>query len=182
MKTIITRLLILCAVTAVVFSPSAFAQRQLGKKKGPTSKLYIAENIGEARVKSGDRIYSVRQASAFDAPGTVIETSENSRTTFVYSNGVGMTVGSNTRVEINRFEQEAFSAKAAAGAGSAEEPSVSKSEIYLSRGTIGISTSQFLTGSSMSCSTDLGSINIRGGNIRIESNPDETIIDLLDGS
>jgi len=182
MKTNLTRLLILCAVTAVVLSPSALAQRQLGKKKGPTSKLYIAESKGETQIRSGDKVYAGRQASAFDAPGTVIETGSNSSTAMVYSNGVGMVIGENSRIEITRFDQAPFSATTATGANDNLEPSESQSEIYLSRGTVGISTSQFLSGSSMACATELGAIKIRGGNIAIESRPDESIFDLLGGA
>lgn len=171
-----------CTAMLIAVSPSAFAQRQLGKKKGPTSKLYVAEALGDAQIQTGDRIYTVRQASAFDAPGTVIVTKENSRTAFVYSNGVGMTIGENSRVEIIRFEQAPFSASGAASANTDSEPSSSQSDIFLSRGTVGISTSQLASGSSMSCSTELGSINIRGGNVSIQSNATETIVDLLDGS
>lgn len=182
MKTNFTRLFILCFTAAVLISPCAQAQRQLGKKKGPTSKLYIAEAQGDTQIRTGDKVYSARQASAFDAPGTVIETKENSRTTFVYSNGVGMTVGQNSRVEINRFEQAPFTADRAASADATAEPSNSQSDIYLARGTVGISTSQLASGSVMLCSTPLASINVRGGNISIQTTDDETIISLLDGA
>lgn len=182
MKIQLTPLLILCAVTVLVMTPAAFAQRQLGKKKGPTSKLYIAETTGASQIKSGDKVYTVRQASAFDAPGTVIETSENSSTALVYSNGVGMVIGENSRIEVTKFDQAPFSANTATAADSNQEPSVSQSEIFLSRGTVGISTSEFLSGSSMACATELGAIKIRGGNIAIESRPEESIFDLLQGA
>jgi hypothetical protein len=182
MKTYFTRLLVLCAVTVVLLAPSAFAQRQLGKKKGPTSKLYIAETKGDAQIHSGDKVYAVRQASAFDAPGTVIETGADSSTALVYSNGVGLVIGENSRIEITKFEQAPFSTSTAAAVDSNAEPSVSQSEVYLSRGTVGISTSEFLSGSSMVCATELGSIKIRGGNIAIDSRPDQSTFDLLEGA
>ncbi|MSU46417.1 MAG: hypothetical protein EXS42_04660 [Lacunisphaera sp.] len=80
--------------------PNAFAQRQLGKKKGPTSKLYVAETRGETQIQTGGKIYAARQATAFDAPGTVIETKDDSHNAFVYSNGIGMFIDQNTRVAV----------------------------------------------------------------------------------
>ena len=179
MKTFATRLLILGVAALVALSPDALAQRQLGKKKGPTSKLYIAESKGNTQIKTGDKVYTASQASAFDAPGTVIETSGESQATFVYSNGVGMTVGENSHVEINRFDQAPFTASNANGV---DEPSSSQSEVHLSRGSLGLATSKLATGSTMSVTTPLGSVNIRGGNIKIETTDDVTVISLLDGA
>src|SRR5690606_23695127 len=47
--------------------------------------------------------------------------------------------------------------------------------------TLSFCTSQMISGSSMLYSTPLATINIRGGKVVIESKPDETIVDLLDG-
>lgn len=180
MKTFYTRLLILGVATLVVMTPDALAQRQLGKKKGPTSKLYVAEASGTTQIKNGDKLYTASQASAFDAPGTVIETSGDSQATFVYSNGVGMTIGENSRVEINRFDQAPFTANSASNG--VDEPSSSQSEVYVSRGSVGLSTSKLATGSTMSVATPLASVNVRGGNISIETTDDVTTISMLDGS
>jgi uncharacterized RmlC-like cupin family protein len=181
MKTNLVRILMLSAMALLAVSPTAFAQRQLGKKKGPTSKLYIAESVGDTQIQTGDKIYTARQATAFDAPGTVIETAENSRIAFVYSNGMGMSIGGNSHLEINRFDQEPFTPNRNAGADTTVEPSISLSDIHLTRGTMGISTSQFVSGSSLLCSTPLATINVRGGRISIETTATETIIDLLEG-
>ncbi len=181
MKTKFTRLLVLCAVTAVVLSPGAFAQRQLGKKKGPTSKLYVAEAKGESQIQTNDKVYAARQATAFDAPGTVIETKADSSNAFVYSNGTGMFVDANTRVEIDRFVQEPFKPNRDASADNLVEPSISQSEVFVARGAVGVCTSQLVSGSSMLYSTPQGSVNIRGGKVAIETNPNETVIDLLEG-
>ena len=68
MKTSLPRLLAFCTLASLIAIPSAFAQRSLGKKKGPTSKLYMAEAKGESQIQNGDKIYTARQATAFDAP------------------------------------------------------------------------------------------------------------------
>src|SRR3954469_25451087 len=100
MKTNFARILMLLLAMGMAMVPSAFAQRQLGKKKGPTSKIYLAETKGDSQIQTNDKIYTARQATAFDAPGTVIETTANSHNAFVYSNGTGLFVDQNTRVEI----------------------------------------------------------------------------------
>src|SRR5262245_43540262 len=178
----LTRILLLSAVALMAASPSAFAQRQLGKKKGPTSKLYLAETKGDTQIQTGDKIYAARQATAFDAPGTVIETKEGAHNAFVYSNGTGMFVDQNTRVEIDRFVQEPFRPDRKNTAAEVPyEPSVSQSNVHVAHGAVGVCTSQLVSGSSMLYSTPQASVNIRGGKVSIETNADETIIDLLDG-
>lgn len=181
MKTNPARLLLLSVATLLVVVPGALAQRQLGKKKGPTSKIYLAEAIGDSQIQTGDKIYTARQATAFDAPGTVIETKEGAHNAFVYSNGTGMFVDQNTRVEIDRFVQEPFKPDRNSTADAPFEPSVSQSDVHVAHGAVGICTSQLVSGSSMSYSTPQASVNIRGGKVAIETNADETIIDLLDG-
>lgn len=175
------RMLLLSVTALAVVSPTAFAQRQLGKKKGPTSKIYLAEAVGESQIQTGEKIYTARQATAFDAPGTVIETKEGAHNAFVYSNGTGLFVDQNTRVEIDRFVQEPFRPDRNSTADAPYEPSVSQSEVHVSHGAIGVCTSQLVSGSSMTYSTPQASVNIRGGKVAIETNADETIIDLLDG-
>ena len=181
MKTNFTRLVILCVATLVAASPSAFAQRQLGKKKGPTSKLYLAETTGDTEIQNGDKVYTARQATAFDAPGTVIETKADSHNAFVYSNGTGMYVDQNTRVEIDRFVQEPFRPERNVSADAPVEPSISQSSVFVARGAVGICTSQLVSGSSMNYGTPQAGVNIRGGKVSIATNPTETTIDLLEG-
>jgi hypothetical protein len=181
MKIHASRVLLLSVLAFAVSAPTALAQRQLGKKKGPTSKIYLAEAVGDSQIQTGERIYTARQATAFDAPGTVIETTANSHNAFVYSNGTGLFVDQNTRVEIARFVQEPFRPSRTTTADAPYEPSVSQSDVHVSHGAVGVCTSQLVSGSSMSYTTPQASVNIRGGKVSIETNADETIIDLLEG-
>jgi hypothetical protein len=162
-------------------APAAYAQRQLGKQKGPTSKIYLAETKGESQISNGERIFTAKQATAFDAPGTIIETSADSHNAVVYSNGTGMFVDSNSRVEIDRFVQEPFKPDRTTTTDTPTEPSLSQSDVFLSRGAIGLCTSALVSGSSMTYSTPHGSVNIRGGRVSIETNDTESYIDLLEG-
>jgi hypothetical protein len=164
---------------ALLFTVSpVLGQRQLGKKKGPTSKIYLAEVKGDAQIRTADRTYAARQATAFDAPGSIIETGEESHNAFVFSNGTGMFIDQNTRIEIGRFVQEPFQPKRL----SMEfEPSISHSEVFVAQGFVGICTSGMVSGSSMTYTTPHAAIAIRGQKVAIESNPDETVVYLLEG-
>lgn len=181
MKTSLPHLLLVCVTATVIAAPATFAQRQPGKTKGPVSKIYLAETKGETQIQNGDKIYTARQATAFDAPGTVIETKAEAHNALVYSNGTGLFVDQSSRVEINRFIQEPFRADHANQLNTRYEPSVSQSNVFLSFGAVGICTSQLISGSSMLYSTPQAAINIRGGRVVIESTSEETTVDLLEG-
>lgn len=181
MKSNPVRLTLLALAALLVMAPSSYAQRQLGKKKGPTSKIYLAEAIGDSQIETGEKIYPAKQATAFDAPGTVIVTKEGAHNAYVYSNGTGMFVDESTRVEIDRFVQEPFQPSRETAADAPYEPSISQSEVHVAHGAVGICTSQLVSGSSMLYTTPQASMNIRGGKVSIQTNADETIIDLLDG-
>jgi len=181
MKSSFSRTILLSLSALLIAAPGAFAQRQLGKKKGPTSKIYLAEAIGDSEIQTGEKIYAARQATAFDAPGTVIETKADSHNAFVYSNGTGLFVDESTRVEISRFVQEPFKPDRNSPADAPFEPSISQSDVHVAHGAVGVCTSQLVSGSSMSYTTPQATVNIRGGKVSIETNANETIIDLLDG-
>jgi hypothetical protein len=181
MKTNRAYLLIVCVAALITIVPSAQAQRQLGKKKGPTSKIYIAESNGDSQILLDGKVHAARQATAFDAPGTIIETKEGANNTIVYSNGTGMFIDQNTRVEVNEFRQETFKARKAGSTDTVTEPSISRSDVFMSRGAVGICTPQLVAGSSMNYGTPEAGVNIRGGKVSIESNDNVTTIDLLEG-
>lgn len=182
MKIKATPTLTICLVASLLAAPAAFAQRSLGKKKGPTSKLYMAETVGESQIQNGEKIYTARQATAFDAPGTVIETKAGAHNALVYSNGTGMFVDENTRVEIDRFVQEPFVPdRGSQRLDTPLEPSISQSSVHVAQGAVGVCTSQLVSGSSMTYSTPHGNVNIRGGKVSIETTDNETYIDLMEG-
>lgn len=173
------RLLLAALALSLLGTPTAFAQRQLGKKKGPTSKLFLAEAVGEGNITTEGKAHSPKQATAFDAPGTVIETGKDAHQAFVYSNGTGMLVDENTRVEVDRFVQEPF--RPDREKTGEVEPSISQSDVFVSRGQVNICTSQLVSGSTMTYSTPNASVNIRGGKMAVSTNGSESTIYLLDG-
>lgn len=155
-----------------------FAEGQLGPTKGPTSKLYLSETKGTGHIYTDGKIFEPKQATAFDAPGTVIETESNSHQAYVYSNGTAMYVDANTRVEVNKFVQERFLPNSNT---TEAEPSASQSDIFIWRGMVGVCTSQLVSGSTMNYSTEHGTVTIRGRKIAIQTTPEETIVYLIDG-
>lgn len=174
----------LTAATAALLSSvilSAADAVQPGQAKGPVSKLYVAEVKGEGQVQTKDKVFVPQQATAFNAPGTVIETKEKSHNALVYSNGTGLFVDQSTRVEIVDFTQAPFATPAESTEENASEPSLSQSNVRVPHGAVGICTSRLLTGSAMTYSTPTALINIRGGRLSIESLADRTIVDLLEG-
>jgi hypothetical protein len=175
----LSRILITFLAVSLVAVPGALAQRQLGKKKGPTSKLYLAETKGKGEITNDGRTYAPKQATAFDAPGTVIETAVDSHQAFVYSNGTGMFVDQETRVEVDRFVQEPF--RPDRNPNMEVEPSISQSDVFLARGMIGVCTGQLVSGSTMNYGSPHGSINIRGGKVAMQTDGDATTVFLLEG-
>ncbi|HYC69733.1 MAG TPA: hypothetical protein VEB66_00915 [Opitutaceae bacterium] len=173
----VAKLLALGLASACLMAP-AFGQRQLGRRTTPTAKFFVAEVKGESQITSGERVHEGRQASAYDAPGTVIETKADSHSAVVYSNGTGMFVDSDTRVEIERFSQEPFVPSQYTPDA---EPSITQSNIFVSRGFVGVCTGQLVSGSTMSYSTAHAAVNVRGRKIGIRTSPEETVIYLLEG-
>lgn len=174
-----TRLLLAATAFAVLGTSAVFAQPQLGKKKGPTSKLYLAETKGSGEVTNEGRTYSPKQATAFDAPGSVMQTGKDSFQAFVYSNGTGMYVDQETRVEVDRFVQEPF--RPNRNETPDVEPSMSQSDVFVSRGLVGVCTGKMVAGSTMNYATPHASVNIRGGKVAMQTDGNTTKIFLLEG-
>ena len=155
-----------------------FAEGQLGATKGPTSKLYLSETKGKGHIYTDGKIFEPKQATAFDAPGTIIETEAESHQAYVYSNGTAMYVDANTRIEVNRFVQERFQPNSNT---TEAEPSASQSDIFLWHGLVGVCTSQLVSGTTMNYTTEHATVNIRGRKIALQTTPTETTVYLIDG-
>lgn len=147
-------------------------------KKNPTSKVYVADLKGEAEIDDGERVRELSAKSVYTAQGTVIETKPESQNAMVFSNGAGVFVDADTRMEVRRFVQEPF----APNRSDIEvEPSISQTQTYLARGTVGLCTSRMVAGSSMVYSTPQASVSVRGNKAVIQTNENETKISLVEG-
>ena len=170
-------------VAVALVSSSLFAQ---GRKKNPTSKVFISDVAGEAQIDTGDNIQDLNKRSVYTAQGTIIETKKSDRdedknkifSTMVYSNGTGAYFDQDTKVEVKRFVQEPFTPNRT---DMDVEPSISQTQAYVSRGTVGLCTSKLVAGSNMTYNTPHGAINIRGKKIVIQATDGETKVSMLEG-
>ena len=170
-------------VTCVFLPSSAHAQ---GKKKNPTSKLYVSDVAGEAQIDIGDSIQDLAKKSVFNAEGTIIETKKADKdedknkifSTMVYSNGTGAYFDQDTRVEMKKFVQEPFTPNRV---DMDTEPSISQTQAFVARGAVGLCNSKQVAGSTMNYSTAQGSVAIRGKKVVIEAKDNETTISMLEG-
>jgi hypothetical protein len=174
------------SLLAIVLVAGVSAAKAEAKRKNPASKIYVADVSGEAVIDTGKNVEDLSRRSVYSAQGSVIETkkpeSEADRgkyfSTMVYSNGTGAFFDADTRVEVKRFQQEPFTPNRA---DVEVEPSISQTQAYVSRGTVGLCTSKLVAGSSMTYQTPLGAVTIRGRKLVIEAKQDVTKISMLEG-
>jgi hypothetical protein len=159
-------------------SAVSFAQSSDGKRKNPTSKLYVADVEGIASINTGEKIEDLTKKSVHAAEGVILETKAESKDAIVLSNGTGIGFDADTRLEVNRFLQEPFSPNRS---DLETEPSVSQTAATLSRGSIGLCTSKLVAGSSMIYSTRHASVAIRGRKVVIETTDNQTVVSLIEG-
>jgi hypothetical protein len=154
------------------------------KRGRPVSKVYVSDVGGEAQIDTGEVIEDLSKRSVYSAEGTVIETKRadqaggRSFSTMVYSNGTGAFFDADTRVEVKRFIQEPFTPNRT---DVEVEPSISQTQAFLARGTVGLCTSKLVAGSTMTYQTSHGSVNIRGRKVVIQTSDDVTKISMLEG-
>lgn len=180
----LAHLLMVGAGIAIVCAPTMLLAQ--AKKPNPASKIYISDVAGEAEIDIGDFVEDLNRRSVYPAQGAVIETKKpadgsnrtKSYSTMVYSNGTGAFFDADTHVEIRRFVQEPFLPNRA---DMEVEPSLSETHAFVSRGTVGLCTSKLVAGSTMSYATPLGSVNIRGRKIVIQTESGVTKISMLEG-
>lgn len=162
------------------------AVRAASPSKNPASKMYVADVSGDAIIDTGESLEDLTKRSVYTAQGTIIETkkpdSDSDRakhfSTMVYSNGTGAFFDADTRVEVKRFMQEPFTPNRN---DMEVEPSISQTQAFLSRGTVGLCNSKLVAGSNMTYQTPLGSVNVAGRKVVIEAQNDVTKISMLEG-
>lgn len=147
-------------------------------KKPPTSKLYVADLEGQSEIDTGERIEELAKKSVHNAQGTVIQTHEGSTNAMVFSNGIGVYLDQETRMEVKRFVQEPFSPNRT---DLEVEPSLSQTQAFIPRGTVGLCAPRMVAGSSTVYSTPEAALSIRGKKVVIEANAQETIVSSVEG-
>jgi hypothetical protein len=150
-----------------------------GRKKNPTSKLYVADVSGISQIDTGETIDDMTKKSVYTAQGTVIETKEEATNAMVWSNGTGIYFDPSTRLEVKKFVQEPFTPNR----NDMEiEPSISTTETFLSRGSVSLCTSKPVAGSSMNYNTPHATVRIKGRKSVIDVTSEGTKVSLLEGA
>jgi hypothetical protein len=147
-------------------------------KKNPTSKLYVADTVGENQINTGVEIDDLTKKSVYNAEGTSVQTKSDSNTSLVLSNGTGIYFDVNTLVHIQGFEQESFRPNRS---DVEDEPSISRTHMYVEHGVIGVSTSKLVAGSTMVYDTSLATAVIRGRQAVIVAQDNLTVISMIQG-
>ena len=168
----------LLAALVLLVPPYSLKADGEGKKKNPTSKLYVADVDGESSINTGDKIDDLTKKSVYSAEGTIIETKSDASSALVLSNGTGILVDPNTKLEIKRFLQEPFSPNRN---DMEVEPSVSQTKAFMPRGTVALCTSKMVAGSNMVYTTPQASISIRGRKVVMQCTGDTTTVSLIEG-
>lgn len=169
------KLLFCVTLATLIVHPFVHAQ---GRKRNPTSKIYVADVTGDAQIDTGETINELIKRSVYTAQGTVIETKENSSNAMVWSNGTGLYLDPNTRMEVKRFVQEPFTPNRK---DMEVEPSISNTDTIVTRGTVALCTSKLVAGSKMKYHTPHASVNVKGGKIVIHTDAQGSKISLLEG-
>jgi len=147
-------------------------------KKNPTSKIYVADMEGDSQIDTGKEIDDLTKKSVYNAEGTAIETKAHSNASVVLSNGTGIYFDVDTRVEVRTFLQDAFRPNRS---DIEDEPSISRTHLFIDHGVIGVSTSKMVAGSTMQYDTSLASAWIMGRQAVIDSEDKFTVISMVQG-
>jgi hypothetical protein len=168
-----TFLSLLIAATCVATIAHAEA-----RKKNPTSKMYVADEVGQVQIDTGLEIDDLTKKSVYNAEGTAIQTKPNSNASVVLSNGTGVFFDVSTRVKIRTFQQDSFRPNRD---DIEDEPSLSRTHLYVDHGVIGVSTSKLVAGSTMVYETSLATAFIRGRQAVITAQDNLTVISMVQG-
>jgi hypothetical protein len=178
--------LILGAALGLLAAGQGHAEVPAKSLTSPTGKLFVADVQGAGEVESAGKTVPLSKRYLFTAPGAIVRVSPSADakdpsppfSALVYSNGTGMYLGHNTRIEVKTFSQEPF----LAGRTDLEiEPSISRTETILSVGMVGLCTNQLVAGSSMIYRTPHATVDVRGHRILIEVTDQFTRITVLEG-
>jgi hypothetical protein len=160
---------------ALCIASVAHAQARM---KNPTSKLYVADIVGDTEIDTGTEVDELTKKSVYNAQGTTIETKSSSNASVVFSNGTGVYFDVDTRVEVKTFEQEAFRPNRS---DVEDEPSISSMKLFIDHGVIGVSTSKLVAGSTVVCETSLATAFIHGRQAVILAEDNLTVISMIQG-
>jgi hypothetical protein len=146
--------------------------------KNPVSKLYVSDLKGEADLHTSDSVTSLTKKTVFNAEGATVMTNKKSNDAMAYSNGTGIYLDANTRIDVKKFVQEPFTPNRY---DLDVEPSVSQTQADVPYGLVALCTSKLAAGSNMVYTTPQATLDIRGKKLVVEVNDNETRVSVLEG-
>ena len=148
-------------------------------ENNPAGKVFVTEVTGNVRVVVDGKLVSLKAKTLYDAKGLVVETAGGEKVILVFSNGTSIALDPNTRLELKVFTQEPFTPNRT---DMDVEPSISQMRVLMAYGTVKVSTSTLVTGSSMVFETRNATLNTLGGQFAIQSTDGSTKVSVLAGS
>lgn len=146
--------------------------------KNPTAKLYIAEQEGFTDIDTDSFVREAGKNTVYNAANAIIQTKADSKTSLVFSNGVGVFLSPETTLRVEQFTQEPFLPNRA---DLELEPSISRMILSVRSGSVGICTSRLMPGSTLEIHTPHGVVTLRGKQLVVETNEQGTTFSLLEG-
>jgi len=124
---------------------AAIAHAQV-PRSNPTSKIFVADTEGDTQISTVKGISTLAKKAVYKGEGTAIQTKANSNASIVLSNGTGIYFDVTTRTEIRAFVQAPFRPSRT---DMEEEPSISRTHMFIDYGVVGLSTSKMAAGSTL---------------------------------
>jgi hypothetical protein len=163
------------SVAALAIAAVARAQAPL---HNPTSKIYVADVEGATQITTAKGISLLAKKEVYKGEGTVFQTEANSNAAIVLSNGTGAYIDVSTRTDVRGFVQAPFRPNRT---DMEEEPSISRTHLFVDYGVVGISTSKMAAGSTLLVDTSLASASIQGRQAVFQTGDSITIISMFQG-
>ena len=164
--------------TAIAFACAASVALAQAPKRGPMSKVYVADTEGSPEITSGTETSVLARKAVYLGDGTRIVTQADSNASIVLSNGTGIYFDVRTRTGIRSFVQAPFKANRT---DMDEEPSISRTHFVIDSGVVGFSTSRMAAGSSLLLQTPQAEVQIHGRQFVIQTGDDGTVVSMFDG-
>jgi hypothetical protein len=142
------------------------------------SKIYVADTEGTPEISSGSGTSVLTKKGIYRGEGTHIITQADSNASVVLSNGTGIYFDVRTRTGVRAFVQAPFRPNRT---DMDEEPSISRTHLYIDSGVIGISTSRMAAGSSLLLETPQAAVEIHGRQVVIQAGDSGTTVSMFDG-
>lgn len=150
----------------------------LSPKPTLLGKFVAATVQGEVSYTAGDRILYLKKGDAVPANGTVIETSAHAKAILVFSNQTSVMLEENTRLRIDRFEQEFFLRTSDVKT----EPSKSFTAVELLSGRVIVNAPTLWQGSNLVYRTSQAEVAILAERVAISTTDQQTLVAVVSGA